>query len=427
MGLEVHWANRLATPSGESDWAALADEADRHVAASWDALKAAPTAFVVADTRSAACVVALTLRHSIDAMLVVQARETDALRGQFAQLGLAIYRWETADHAPATAPGENVRGRIRLLTSGTTGAPKLVEHTWTSLNTFSRIDTTPARRWLLPYQVGTYAWYQLISMGLFLADQDLVSVDPARPDRAFDAASRLGVTACSSTPTFWRVALMSVDPDVLESIGLLQITLGGETVDQPILDALRGLYPAARITHVYASSEVGACVVVQDGLAGFPAAFLADSGTSRPFALDVRDGHLWVRSCHAAGRARDEAPEWIDTGDRVEIRDDRVHFLGRAETMLINVGGNKAFPADVEACLLSHPDVRWCRVTARRAPLVGYLPQADVYVRADIKRAELEASLWQHCSDRLPEFAVPRIWNFLDGVPISQSLKTEIA
>ena len=105
---------------------------------------------------------------------------------------------------------------------------------------------------------------------------------------------------------------------------LRQLTLGGEPVDQAILDRLRALFPAARISWIYASSEVGASIVVHDGRAGFPVAWLDRATPGRP-TLSLRDGELVIASPHHGVGL--DGP--VRTGDRAQIVDDRVLITGR--------------------------------------------------------------------------------------------------
>src|SRR5439155_18062326 len=105
-----------------------------------------------------------------------------------------------------------------------------------------------------------------------------------------------GVTAASGTPTFWRQTIMR-SGDELAKVPLEQISLGGEPVDQAVLDQLRGLFPDARISWIYASSEVGASIVVHDGKAGFPVEWLDRSVEGRP-VISVVDDQLVIASPH---------------------------------------------------------------------------------------------------------------------------------
>jgi acyl-CoA synthetase (AMP-forming)/AMP-acid ligase II len=256
----------------------------------------------------------------------------------------------------------------------------------------------------------------------------LVPVDGADIPSVVEEALASGADAISSTPTFWRLAFLAVPERELQRLPLGQITLGGEIVDDAVLARLRGLYPQAALTHIYASSEAGASIVVNDGRAGFPARWLASAGDARSpggIALKMEDGRLLVKSPFSSRASGGRPDEWVDTGDRIEVRDDRALFLGRSEAQMINVGGNKAYPADIEAVLLSHPRVAWCRVSARKAAIVGFLPVAEVLL-SDGDRRTAEQALFSHCSARLPDFAVPRMWTFVDRIPVTGALKSEV-
>jgi acyl-CoA synthetase (AMP-forming)/AMP-acid ligase II len=379
------------------------------------------TVVVVRDMERALGVIAWGLAGGLDFGVVEAARLSPEVEARFAEAGVRLVDALTGEGlGQPPVPADPVPGRVTVLTSGTTGLLKLIPHTADTLNTFDRVREMPANAWFLPYQIGSYAWFQMVALGLFVAGQDLVPGDFADLAGSFEAALRGGrVTAISSTPTFWRHALMSIDEEVLRAAPLRAISMGGEIVDQAILDRLAGLYPQARLRHIYASSEAGAAIVVTDGRAGFDASLLGREGGA--IGVRVEDGRLWIRSPYSN---RADAGGWVDTGDLVEAREGRIHFLGRAGNQMINVGGQKAFPVDIEAHLMTHPEVIWARVTARRAPLVGHLPVAQVVLNRPADPEADETRLTAHCEGRLAEYAIPRMWEFLDSVPLRASLKS---
>ena len=155
--------------------------------------------------------------------------------------------------------------------------------------------------------------------------QDVVVVDPSDLDAWPEAGVEHGITAASGTPTFWRQTLMS-HGERLARVPLRQVTLGGEPVDQGVLDQLAGVFPEARITWIYASSEVGASIVVHDGRAGFPVEWLGRDVPGRP-GLAVDDGELVISSPHHG----DGLEGAVHTGDAVVVHDGRVLITGRIE------------------------------------------------------------------------------------------------
>ncbi|RIV39675.1 AMP-binding protein [Micromonospora radicis] len=363
--------------------------------------------------------------YGTELLITTAGRVDPAMRDELRDTGFTLV--EADGPAEVAAPTRTRRaeaGRLWLLTSGTTGRPKRVGHTLESLTTVR--GRQPDRTWLCPYTPGTYAWWQVVTLSLTQPGQHLVVVEPEQLDDWPALAAAHGVDAVSGTPTFWRRALHR-DPDTLARVPLRQLTLGGEPVDQAILDRLRQVFPSARVSWIYASSEVGAAVVVHDGRAGFPVEWLDRAAPDRP-TLGVRDGELVVTSpYHGAGLT---GP--VRTGDRVEVVGDRVLITGRLDTDEINVGGSKVSAGRVRDVLTAHPRVAWARVTARRAPLLGHLVVAEVVAhgspspRPDPPGAPDEAALVRWCADRLPDYAVPRRIRLLPEIPVKETLKSDV-
>jgi acyl-CoA synthetase (AMP-forming)/AMP-acid ligase II len=408
--------NRVWTQEGPVSWRELLARGERRIAgvlgSEWDV----PLAYVSSSPEEALEIAAAACAHDLEVAIIGRERLTDAVRGTLREAGLAI---AVPDSPAVVRSRPPARGRVWILTSGTTGTPKLVQHTWETLLTVP--SSLAPRRWLVPFQAGTYAWYQLVTPSLRVPEQELVVAPPGDVRDAIGAARTHGAEAISSTPTFWRVAFMTVPHDELRALAFAQISIGGEIVDQAILDQLQAAFPRARVSHIYAATEVGACIVVQDGRAGFPASMLDDE--RRRARLRIHEGRLWVKSANAGGR--DTITDgWIDTGDLVERAGDRVFFKGRNGQRMINVGGQKVFPADVEAVLLAFPGVAWCRVEARRAPLVGNLVAAKIVPACPDDDRPLEPRVLEHCRDLLPEYAVPRFIELLEQIPLGGNLKS---
>ncbi|MFY0406851.1 AMP-binding protein [Solicola sp. PLA-1-18] len=372
-----------------------------------------PTAWVAASSVDALPAVASLATHGGELLVVARSRLDPALREQLLALGLAFDGAEQAEPADRRPVDD---GRVWLLTSGSTGRPKQIAHTLDSLTTV-RGDQAP-RRWLCPYSPGTYAWWQVVTLGLTQPGQDLVVVDPSDLDSWVEHAVAHRVTAASGTPTFWRQTIMR-EGDRLAEVPLEQVSLGGEPVDQAVLDQLRDLFPDARISWLYASSELGASIVVHDGRAGFPQEWLGRSAPGRPL-LEVDGDELVITSPHhgegLAGRVR--------TGDRVVVEDGRVRIVGRVDRDEINVGGTKVSAGTVRDVLQRHPDVAWASVRGRKAPLVGAMVVADV-VAAPGREID-DAALRRWATENLPETAVPRRVRVLPEIPAKETLKSDV-
>lgn len=346
-------------------------------------------------------------------LLIVSSHRVDRqLRHELLADGFGLVEEDGVTHPPR--PRSPAVGRVWLLTSGSTGRPSRVAHTIEGLTTVR--SQQPIRRWLCAYTPGSYAWWQVVTLTLAQRHQDLVCVEADEVDRWPEIAARESVTAVSGTPTFWRHGLLHGGEDLIRA-PLEQITLGGEPVDQGLLDTLRGLFPAARVSWIYASSEAGAAIAVHDGLAGFPLSWLDRDDMERP-RLSVDGDELVIASPHAGQGLQG----FLRTGDRVEVQNDRVHIVGRLYGDEINVGGSKVAASVVGRVLLEHPAVMWAAVRGRRAPIVGTVIVADVVLVRPVEEAELIA--W--AAQRLSEYAIPRRLRVLERIPIKETLKSDV-
>lgn len=315
--------------------------------------------------------------------------------------------------------------RILLTTSGTTGKPKIAIHSLSAL--LGRIANVKSEsaRWLLTFHPASFAGLQVLLTAL-TSESELVGTSVLTVANLADSLQKYQPSHVSGTPTFWRAVLLVLGHGSRD-LPLKQITIGGETVDQATLDMLRGVFPAARITHIYASTEAGALFAVKDGHAGFPAQWLDQD--IEGVGLRIRDGALEVRSPRTMekyltdpiAKVRTE-DGWIVTGDLVENIGDRVVFRGRVDEV-INVGGAKVSPEEVEAVLLKMPLVKEVRVFGQRNPISGAVVTAEVVVSSGTDEDNARQAIYSFAKLHLENFKVPRIVKFVPEISVNSSGK----
>jgi acyl-coenzyme A synthetase/AMP-(fatty) acid ligase len=176
---------------------------------------------------------------------------------------------------------------------------------------------------------------------------------------------------------------------------------------------------------------------VNDGLEGFPAAMI--SPKSAAVEMKVVDGSLRIRSVRTAvhylghdalageGSALLDADGFVDTGDIVELRADRYYFVGRRGG-IINVGGLKVHPEEIEAVINRHPEVRMSLVRSRKNPITGAIVVADVVLRAEPaggndRAAELKREILQVCRNSLAQHKVPAAIRFVPSLDVAATGK----
>jgi acyl-coenzyme A synthetase/AMP-(fatty) acid ligase len=198
------------------------------------------------------------------------------------------------------------------------------------------------------------------------------------------------------------------------------VRLSGEIADQAVLDSLKTRFPEAAIGHAYASTEAGVGFEVTDGLEGFPASFVGAPGAVE---MRVVDGCLQIRSPRTASRFIGSAEplkdgDFVDTGDMVELRGARYYFTGRRGG-IINVGGLKIHPEEVEAVINRHPAVRLSRVSGRRSPITGAIVVAEVVLGDGEDRDKVQAEILRDCRASLKPFQVPAMVRVVPKLELS--------
>jgi acyl-coenzyme A synthetase/AMP-(fatty) acid ligase len=352
--------------------------------------------------------------------------------------GLGQFRGPVHKPEELAPPTENVGGAKTewiLFTSGTTGVPKLVVHTLQTLvGPIDRARSLGAHSvWSTFYDVRRYGGLQILLRALVAGGSMVLSSSWEAPADILKRMSSEVVTYVSGTPSHWRLALMSGRQNL---IAPRYVRMSGEVADQAIIAALRATYPNAAVSHAFASTEAGVVFDVDDGKAGFPARFFSSQNGS--LTLGIKDSSLRVRSPRVARRylGNDMPPivdmdGFVDTGDTIELRDDRYYFVGRREG-IINIGGQKVHPEEIEAVINQHPEVQMSLVKARRSPIVGAIVVAEVVPLSPRAAADGDSSqgvdpligeVLQLCRAALAPFKVPASVRIVPSLNISAAGK----
>jgi acyl-coenzyme A synthetase/AMP-(fatty) acid ligase len=336
--------------------------------------------------------------------------------------------------SPRVAPAVCKHARLHqtewvLLTSGTTGLPKMVVHTLSSLAGAIKVGNAESPMvWSTFYDTRRYGGLQIFLRAL-LGGGSLVLSDAEESLGGFlIRAGAYGVTHISGTPSHWRRALMS---PLARKISPQYVRLSGEIADQALLDHLRSCYSQARIAHAFASTEAGVAFDVGDGREGFPANLIGPRGAA--VEMKVEDGSLRIRSARTSirylgseGETIADGDGFVDTGDLVELRGDRYYFIGRRDGV-INVGGRKVHPEEVEAVINRHPEVEMSLVKARKSSITGAVVVADVVATREsrgVAGAEtLRSEILEACRRVLAPHKVPATIRFVPSLAVGASGK----
>ena len=235
----------------------------------------------------------------------------------------------------------------------------------------------------------------------------LITVDDRSPDRVCDAIARHRAQVLPTSPTFLGLLLIS-EAYRHHDLGSLElITYGTEVMPESILERLHRILPKVELLQTYGLSEVG---ILRSKSRSSDSLWVRIGGEG--FETRVVDRLLEIKARSAMlGYLNAPSPftadGWFRTGDEVEVDGDWLRILGR-KSELINIGGEKAYPAEIESVLLQMDGVLEVTVVGEPNPITGMIVKAMVRLASGEDPASFRARLRPFCRTRLKPYMIPQ-------------------
>ncbi len=338
---------------------------------------------------------------------------------EFDQWTLARHERNVANPLTQKLIGMGHPGLV-IFSSGSTGEPKAVLHDFVPLlEKFRRpgIKKTTLSFLLFDHIGGMDTLFNSLANGGALVTT--VSRDAAVVCQAIE---EFRVHTLPTSPTFLNLLLISEAWKDHDLSSLQVIAYGTEPMPESTLSRLREAFPHAKFVQTYGMSELG---VLRTRSREAGSLWMKFSGEG--FETKIVDGVLWVRS-PTAMLGYMNAPDlfdeegWLNTEDAVEVDGEYVRILGRV-TDLVNVGGQKVYPAEVENVLMEMDNVRDVAVFGERSPLVGNILVARVNLIEPEQFDAFKRRLRAFCRERLPNFKIPARIEVTDQEQFGHRLK----
>ena len=306
-----------------------------------------------------------------------------------------------------------------LFSSGSTGTPKGVVHDCTSL--LEKFVRPGKRKTTLSFLLfdhigGVDTLFNTLSSG-----GTLVTTAARDPDTVCAAIAAHRVHTLPTSPTFLNMLLLGGAHRRHDLSSLRLVAYGTEPMPASVLARLGEALPGVTLLQTYGLSELG--VLRTRSRAGTLWVQFTDEG----YETQIRDGVLWVRTPtsmlgYLNAPDRFDADGWFCTEDAVEVDGDYLRILGRTSD-LINVGGRKVYPAEVEEVLLELPNVRDVAVFGRANPLTGQIVATRINLIAPESLNDFKRRMRSFCKDRLPSYKIPVHVEFTDENQFGARLK----
>ena len=300
---------------------------------------------------------------------------------------------------------------ITIFTSGTTGLPKKVSHSFDSI---TRTVHTGEKHvddiWGFAYNTTHMAGLQVFFQA-FLNQNTIVRLFQYDRENIFQAINKYNITHISSTPTFYRLLL----PVEQSFNNVFRLTSGGEKFDKQTLEQLKLMFPSAKITNVYASTEAGSLFASKDEIFKLKEEWY--------HLVKIEQGELFVhKQLMGLFDSKQIEGDWYSTEDLVEVLSENplsFRFISRNSEM-INVGGYKVNPNEIEDTIRSIEGVQDVFVYGKPNKVIGNIVCCDV-IREEDSLTELQ--ILNFLRGKIQEFKIPRIIKFVDKLKITRTGK----
>lgn len=314
---------------------------------------------------------------------------------------------------------KNSSGLI-LFSSGSTGKPKAMVHNLdTLINSFK--DKKEKSMNMLVFLMfdhigGLNTVFNALSMGACLI---IPKIKDAKT--ICELIEKYKIMVLPSSPTFLNLILISEEYKNYDLSSLRMITYGTETMPQSLLLKLKEVFPKVKFLQTFGTSETGISTT--------------SSKSSNSLFMKLEDingeykiveNELWLRSKTQvlgylnASMDSFTSDGWFKTGDLVEVDGEYIKIIGRAKEV-INVGGQKVLPSEIESIILEMEEISDCMVYAEQNAITGQTVVCDVVLNKNIENIKKRVRVF--CKDRLDAYKIPTKVNVVDKTNFSDRFK----
>jgi long-chain acyl-CoA synthetase len=339
-----------------------------------------------------------------EASLLIELDEQDGFT--FRELGEGVTNPLTRKLVDRQHPG------LVIFSSGSTGAPKAILHDLLSI--LEKFRKVRQQKTTLTFLLFDHIGGIDTMLGAFGSGGCVVTVPQRTPEVVATAIERHRVHTLPTSPTFLNLFLISGVWQQRDLSSLKLIAYGTEPMPEATLRRLHEVFPDVALVQTYGMSELG---VLRSRSRDSTSLWIKFTGDE--FQTKVKDGILWVKADSAMLgylNAPDlfDAEGWLNTQDAVEVDGEYLRILGRASD-LINVGGQKVYPAEVENVLLQLDNVEDVAVFGKPHAMMGQVVGARFKLKQDEPLDLFKRRMNAFARERLAKYQIPVLVELVSG------------
>lgn len=309
-----------------------------------------------------------------------------------------------------------------LFSSGSTGKPKAMIHNLDTL-----IDSYSAKReksmnmllfLMFDHIGGLNTLFNVFSMGA-----TLIIPQNRTPKEICQLIEAYKIKVLPSSPTFLNLIFISQAYLEYDLKSLRMITYGTESMPESLLIKLKETFPRVKLLQTFGTSETGISTTSSKSSESL---FMKIEDLKQEYK--IVDNELWLRSKTQVlgylNASMDAFTDdgWFKTGDLVETEDGYIKIIGRSKEV-INVGGEKVLPIEVESLILTMETIQDCMAYGEQNAITGQSVVIDVVTSLDTKPRIMKAEIRKFCKGRLASYKIPTKVNIVKRTNISQRFK----
>ncbi|MFY9084698.1 ANL family adenylate-forming protein [Aliarcobacter cryaerophilus] len=314
---------------------------------------------------------------------------------------------------------KNSSGLI-LFSSGSTGKPKAMIHNLDTLIGSFKDKKEKSMNMLVflmfDHIGGLNTVFNALSMGTCLI---IPKIKDAKT--ICEVIEKYKIMVLPSSPTFLNLILISEEYKNYDLSSLRMITYGTETMPQSLLLKLKATFPKVKFLQTFGTSETGISTTSSKSSNSL---FMKLEDINGEYK--IVDNELWLRSKTQvlgylnASMDSFTSDGWFKTGDLVEVDGAYIKIIGRAKEV-INVGGQKVLPAEVESIILEIEEISDCMVYGEQNAITGQTVVCDVVLKYEVENIKKRVRVF--CKDRLDTYKIPTNVNVVDKTNFSDRFK----
>tara|TARA_Y100001935_G_C17286174_1_gene500521 strand:+ start:310 stop:1650 length:1341 start_codon:yes stop_codon:yes gene_type:complete len=250
----------------------------------------------------------------------------------------------------------------------------------------------------------------------------IITAKNRTPDSVLKLIEKYNVELLPTSPTFLNLILLSEAYKNYRLDSLKVITYGTEPMPENTLLKINSLYPKIKLQQTYGLSEVG---ILRSKSKDSKSLWVKIGGEG--FETRVANGLLEIKAKSAMlGYLNAPSPftedGWFKTGDEVDVEGEYFLIKGR-KSEIINVGGEKVYPQEVENTILGLDYVLDVLVYGESHPIIGNIVVAEVYLNDENKTISYKNDIKKYCFSHLDKYKVPAKIKLMKDLKFSKRFK----